>query len=114
MSLINYAFLAPLILPRVEKDSQAINLKRYSVFFDRNTGDVKQEVTDDKGKREFPGKIDLKNSWTNPQGKMIHKAIEKECPNCSAVFFEIDREEKKVTIAYLNEKFELLLVNSYN
>jgi hypothetical protein len=114
MGLISYSFLAPIIMPRVEKDSDSKNLKRYSVFFNRDTGEVKQEVTDEKGQREFPGKIDLKDSWTNPQGKMIHKAINKECPTCTAVFFEIDQEERKVTIAYLDKNFDLIIANTYN
>ena len=114
MSLISYSFLAPIILPRVEKDAQSKNLKRYSVFFDRITGEVSQQVEDENGQREFPGKIDLKNSWTNPQGKFIHKAIEKECPGCAAVFFEIDSEAKKVNIGYFDAEMNLVTANTYN
>lgn len=113
MSLINYAFLAPIILPRIESDANCKNLKRYTIFFNRITGEVTQEVTDEKGTRNYPGKIDLRNSWVNPQGKMIHRAIEKECPGCELVYLEINSEEKKVNIGYFDKDMQILKASTY-
>jgi hypothetical protein len=113
MSLINYSFLAPIVLPKIENDANCVNLKRYTIFFNRITGEVTQEITDDNGTRLYPGKIDLSNSWINPQGKMIHKAIEKECPGCASVFFEIDSEEKAVNIGYFDEQMNFLKASKY-
>jgi hypothetical protein len=113
MSLLNYSFLAPIILPKIEQDAGAINLKRYSIFFNRITGEVTQHILDENGWKEYPGKIDLTNSWVNPQGKMINKAIEKECPGCGSVYFEIDAEGKKVNIGYFDEDLNFIKASTY-
>jgi hypothetical protein len=113
MSLLNYSFLAPIVLPKVENDAGAQNLKRYTIFFNRISGEVTQEIEDDNGTRIFPGKIDLTNSWINPQGKMIHRAIEKECPGCARVLFEINSTQKAVLIGYYDEKMNFLKASKY-
>jgi hypothetical protein len=70
-------------------------------------------ILDENGWKEYPGKIDLTNSWVNPQGKMINKAIEKECPGCGSVYFEIDSEGKKVNIGYFDKDLNFLKASTY-
>ena len=109
--MLSYNLLAPLLLPKLgemlKPDEKEI--LKYTLIFNKTTGEISTELTTDKETRPAKSKtIDLQKAFSTFPGNRIKNAIEKENPAAEIIFLELNTETRTITKVFLDANRQTL------
>lgn len=111
--LIGYKLLAPMIIPKISKDTGITNISCYSILVDKVQDKVFQEITFPGGKHQIKDGPSLSGIYNGQMGGTIKKFVEKKFPQAKKILLEIDVENKENRFSYFDQEDKLIITNTH-
>ena len=108
-----FKMIDPLITGKLLEDTGSKELIRYSILFDKKTGETETQLINENGQIMGSGKVDLAKSFNTFPLSFVKKKLEKICPAAEKVMLCMDYQKKVLQIIYLTKSFEILTTKEY-
>ena len=108
-----FKMLNPLITERLKEDTGSKELIRYSVLFNKMTGETTTEIENENGKSVGSGKIDMAETFKKFPGSFIKRKLETNCPEAKKILLSMDYTNKVLDIIYLTEDSQIIIHNKH-
>jgi len=102
--MISYRIIAPLIIPKLKRSLNSVDLKTFCFVWNRNTGQQTIEVTDENGIRIIEGIISINEILTQGIGRKLVSLLDKEYKDWNTLIGLIDTQNKKIIFQFKKDE----------